>query len=72
VTARGASFQTMTWADAIRLVEHELQEQRWGPMPQAALRSVMAEMKVRQVADTQGLEQQSPKTATRLQDWGEQ
>jgi hypothetical protein len=41
-------------------------------MPQAALRSVMAEMKVRQVADTQGLEQQAPKTASRLQDWGEQ
>jgi hypothetical protein len=62
----------MTWADAISLVESQLAEQCWGPMPQAALRSVLAEMKVRQVADTQGLEQQSPKTASRLQDWGEQ
>jgi hypothetical protein len=62
----------MTWADAISLVESQLEEQRWGAMPQAALRSVLAEMKVRQVVDTQGVEQSSPKTATRLQDWGEQ
>ena len=70
----------MTWAEPIALIDEFIT--RYGPMPQAALRELRAEMRVREIQAIESrcscgsCQRVTPTNvstyATRPQDWGQQ